>query len=354
MRIKALKKSCETRQLDAYLITDLKNIYYFTGFLDIAGAALRLLVPRDGSATLFVPPLSYEAARATAGNCLVEAVPKGVKPVTHLCRELTARHLDVVGFDDLPLAQYLQLTADGTSSSIRHWPRLVADLRRVKDAQEVELMKQAAALTDAGARAGMEWVRAGVREYEVAAEIEYAMRRRGSEGAAFETVVASGPRSAHPHGVASDRVIMRGDAVVLDLGAVYRGYRSDITRTVFVGEPSPQQAAVLQVVMEAHDDAFHAMRGGVEARVVDERARRIFAAKGLDQYFIHGLGHGVGLDIHEAPTLSPDSVDVLAAGNVVTDEPGLYLPGFGVRIEDTVLIHAESGEKLTRTEYVTG
>jgi Xaa-Pro aminopeptidase len=215
-------------------------------------------------------------------------------------------------------------------------------------------MKQAAALTDAGARAGMEWVRAGVREYEVAAEIEYAMRRRGSEGAAFETVVASGPRSAHPHGVASDRVIMRGDAVVLDLGAVYRGYRSDITRTVFVGEPSPQQAAVLQVVMEAHDDAFHAMRGGVEARVVDKRARRIFAAKGLDQYFIHGLGHGVGLDIHEAPTLSPDSVDVLAAGNVVTDEPGLYLPGFGVRIEDTVLIHAESGEKLTRTEYVTG
>lgn len=215
-------------------------------------------------------------------------------------------------------------------------------------------MKEAAAWTDVGARVGMEWVRAGVREYEVAAEIEYAMRRRGSEGAAFETVVASGPRSAHPHGVASDRVIARGDAVVLDLGAVYRGYRCDITRTVFVGAPSPQQAAVFQAVMGAHDAALQGMRDGVEARGVDQQARQVLAAQGWDAYFIHGLGHGVGLDIHEPPTLSPESEDILVAGNVVTDEPGVYLPGFGVRIEDTVLIQREDGQKLTQAPYGGG
>ncbi len=354
MRMTAVRKGCEQHHVDACVLTNLQNIYYVTGFLDIAGATVSLLVPLDGPATLFVPTLSYEAARAAAANCAVEVVPKGVKPVARLHQELTARRFQAVGFDDLPLAAYLQLTADGAPPRVRHLPRLVADLRRVKDAQEIAWMKEAAAWTDVGARVGMEWVRAGVREYEVAAEIEYAMRRRGSEGAAFETVVASGPRSAHPHGVASDRVIARGDAVVLDLGAVYRGYRCDITRTVFVGAPSPQQAAVFQAVMGAHDAALQGMRDGVEARGVDQQARQVLAAQGWDAYFIHGLGHGVGLDIHEPPTLSPESEDILVAGNVVTDEPGVYLPGFGVRIEDTVLIQREDGQKLTQAPYGGG
>jgi Xaa-Pro dipeptidase len=351
MRITTLKKSLEEQQLDAYLITNLKNIYYFTGFLDIEGATLSLLVPLDGAATLFTPPLSYEAAREKAGNCLVEEVPKGVKPFNRISKELIDRQISVVGFDDLSIAWYIQLTKDVASTSLSHVPRLVEKLRRVKDEQEIDFMKKAAELTDVGALAGMECVRAGVREYAVAAEIEYAMRRRGSEGAAFETVVASGPRSAHPHGVSTDRVITRGDAVVLDLGAVYHGYRCDITRTVIVGKPSSNQADVLSLLMEAQEDAFNAIREGVEATAVDRRARTIIAEKGFDRYFIHGLGHGVGLDIHEPPTLSPESEDVLEAGNVVTDEPGLYLPGFGARIEDTVLVHERCGEKLTKTPY---
>ncbi len=295
--------------------------------------------------------MSYEAAREKAENCLVEEVPKGVKPFNRISKELTDRQISVVGFDDLPIAWYLQLTKDVASTSLSHIPRLVGNLRRVKNEQEITLMKKAAELTDVGALTGMECVRAGVREYEVAAEIEYAMRQRGSEGAAFETVVASGPRSAHPHGVSTDRVITRGDAVVLDLGAVYHGYRCDITRTVIVGKPSSTQADVLKLLMDAQEDAFTAIREGVEAKAVDRRARTIIAEKGFDRYFIHGLGHGVGLDIHEPPTLSPESEDVLEAGNVVTDEPGLYLPGFGARIEDTVLVHEGCGEKLTKTRY---
>ena len=351
MRITTLKNSLEKHRLDAYLVTNLNNIYYFTGFQDIAGATLSLLVPLDGAVTLFAPPLSYEAAREKAGNCIVEEVSKGVKPFSRICKELTDRQIDVVGFDDLPIARYLRLAKDMASMSFRHIPSLVGNLRKVKDEQEIEFLKKAAELTDVGALAGMEYVRAGIREYEVAAEIEYAMRRLGSESAAFETVVASGPRSAHPHGVSTDRMITRGDSVVMDLGAVYRGYRSDITRTVIVGKPSSNQADVLNLLMKAQEAAFQAIREGVKAQMVDMCARTIIAEKGFDRYFIHSLGHGVGLDIHEPPTLSPESEDILVAGNVVTDEPGIYLPGFGARIEDTVLVQERGGEKMTKTRY---
>ena len=185
----------------------------------------------------------------------------------------------------------------------------------------------------------------------MAAEIEYAMRSRGSEGTAFETVVASGPRSAYPHGCSTDRVIKSGDSVVLDLGAVYSGYRCDITRTLIVGEPSSRQAAVLKLLMEAEEEAFRAIREGVRARDVDMSARRIIEDGGFGEYFIHGLGHGVGLDIHEPPRLSSESEDVLEGGNVITDEPGVYMQGFGARIEDTVLVHEKTGERLTKAGY---
>ncbi len=351
MRINALQKAIEDNQLDAYLITNLKNIYYFTGFMDIAGAELSFLVPVDGEPTLLTPPLSYIAAREKAGNCRVEEVPMGDKPLNRLVMELQNQQIHVVGFDDLSIAWYLNLTQELASKSLIQNQSLVWDLRRVKDDEEIGFMRKAAELTDTGANVGMEFVSDGVREYEVAAEIEYEMRRRGSEGVAFETVVASGPRSAYPHGLSTDRVIKRGDSVVMDLGAVYRGYRSDITRTVIVGTPSPNQVRVLNLLMEAQEEAFKAIRDGVNASDIDALARNIIAAEGYGRYFIHGLGHGVGLDIHEPPRLSHQSTDCLKAGNVVTDEPGIYLPGFGARIEDTVLVHQTDGERLTRANY---
>lgn len=351
MRIDALKKNLEKNQVDAYLITNLKNIYYFTGFMDIAGAELSLLVPVDDVPILLTPPLSYIAAREKAGDCLVEEVPIGEKPLNRLVTELKNPEIKVVGFDDLSISWYLNLTEELVSNRFIQNQSIVWGLRRVKDKAEIHCMKKAAELTDAGANVGMEFVGAGVREYEVAAEIEYEMRRRGSEGVAFETVVASGPRSAYPHGLSTDRIIKKGDSVVMDLGAVYLGYRSDITRTVIVGKPSPNQVSVLKLLMEAQEEAFKAIRDGVRARDVDSVARKLIEAGGYGRYFIHGLGHGVGLDIHEPPRLSHESEDCLKAGNVVTDEPGIYLPGFGARIEDTVLVHRKSGERLTRARY---
>ncbi len=229
---------------------------------------------------------------------------------------------------------------------------MVWKLRMIKDETELNYMRRAAELTSEGMKAAIQTVKAGLREFEVAAEIEYAMRRRGSGGVAFDTTVASGVRSAYPHGGCTDRKIRKGDFVVLDIGAKYQNYRSDLTRTLTVGEPSSKQQRVYRVVKEAQEKAFQNVRAGVKACNVDTVARELIENEGYGEYFVHSLGHGVGLEIHESPTLGPESKDKLRAGNVVTVEPGIYIVDFGgVRIEDTVLVHKGRAEKLTDASY---
>jgi Xaa-Pro dipeptidase len=209
-----------------------------------------------------------------------------------------------------------------------------------------------ARLASEGMRVACEVVAAGVKEYEVAAEIEYAMRKQGSSGTAFETIVASGSYSAFPHGGCSDREIRKGDLVVVDIGATYKFYRSDMTRTLVAGKPSEKQKKLYQIVKTAQDKAFEALKPNVKAKDVDAAARKIIADAGFGECFVHSLGHGVGLEVHEPPTLSPESKEVLAVGNVVTVEPGIYLVGYGgIRIEDTVLVQRSGAEKLTSGPY---
>jgi Xaa-Pro aminopeptidase len=226
----------------------------------------------------------------------------------------------------------------------------------VKDEAEIDLMKKAADLTSMGMKVAYEVIRPGVKEYEVAAEVEYAMRRKGSWGVAFDTIIASGVRSAFPHGGGgtllgggcTDRKISNRDLVVVDMGAICQQYRSDITRTIVAGKPSSRQEKLYAIVKAAHDRAFQAVRSGAKAKDVDAAARKVIADAGYGDFFVHGLGHGVGLEVHEGPTLSSVSKDNLTAGNVVTDEPGIYIPDFGgVRIEDTVLVRKAKAEYLT-------
>ena len=180
---------------------------------------------------------------------------------------------------------------------------------------------------------------AGVTEADIALEIEYRMKKMGATGTSFETIVASGVRSALPHGVATNKVIENGDAVVIDMGAVYKGYCSDITRTVFVGEPTKEQRHVYDLVEKAQKFAIDKIEAGVSCKEVNEVAVNEFKKHAMEQYFVHSLGHGVGLDVHERPFVAGRSSDVFEAGMVVTVEPGLYLPGkFGVRIEDMVMV----------------
>ena len=346
-RIKAIKKQLENLGLDGYLVTNVRNVYYLTDFLDISNASLCLIVPLDSDPVLLTYQLSYLAASETAKGCTVKVVDPG-SLAECMIEEAVQLKLKNIHFDEMSFPTYLKMLGKGLE--VKQDSDMIWNLRRIKEKVEIEYMKRAAELTDVGAQAGLEAVKAGTLEYEVAAEAEYAMRRNGSEGVAFETVVASGPRSAYPHGICADRRIHKGDIVVLDLGALFKGYRSDITRTMIVDEPSPRQREVFDLVLEAQEKAFRHIHSGVACREVDEVARNVLKKGGYVKEFLHGVGHGVGLDTHEQPTLSSRSNDFLEVGNIVTVEPGIYIKGFGgVRIEDTVLVLKEEGDRLTKT-----
>ena len=189
-------------------------------------------------------------------------------------------------------------------------------------------------------------------EYEVAAEIEYAMRSRGAGPTAFETIVASGACSAFPHGGCTGREIRDGDFVVVDIGATSEYYCSDMTRTFVAGTPSERQTLIYDTVKAAQQKAFEAMKPGMPVADLDATARNVIAESGFGDFFVHRLGHGVGLEVHEPPSMGATSKEKLAAGYIVTDEPGIYIPGYGgVRIEDTVLITRDGAERLTIGPY---
>ena len=351
MRMDAVREKLLGEKLDCYVATGVKNIYYLTGFLDISTATLSLVIPPEGEPTLLVARLSLNAAATQAQNCQVKAMAVGETMANRLLEELKKVSPKRAGYDTFPLQTYLTLSQGLQGTELLGRPEYVTDQRRVKDDDEVALMRRACEMADAGMEAAIEAIRPGAKEYEIAAQAEYAMRLRGSMGAAFETLVASGPRSAFPHGISSDREIMEGELVTVDLGATWKGYCSDITRTVVAGKASRKDLRILRKVKEAHNRVLEEIRPGAEAAKVDGVARTVLGPS-LADYFVHGLGHGVGLDIHEAPTLSWTSKDVLEAGNVVTDEPGVYIQGHGgVRTEDTVLVTSDGCVKLTSVPY---
>ena len=210
------------------------------------------------------------------------------------------------------------------------------------------MIREACRIASIGMQTAKEIMWLGTKEKDAAAEIEYAMRKAGSDGVAFETIVASGATSAYPHGSNLERTIQDGDFVIVDIGATHKFYRSDLTRTFIASRATYHQAAIYDAVKLAHEKALEAIKPQVAASEVDRAARRVIEEAGFGECFVHNLGHGVGLEVHEAPFLSPDSKDILAIGNVVTDEPGIYVPGLGgVRIEDTVLVTKNGAEVLT-------
>lgn len=348
-RIEALRQKClNSEGFDGFLIANETNILYFTG----SPGASCLLVPKHGESILYVYGVNYEQVKAEARGFRVELVKREenlMEKVAGFVRDLGIRKL---AFDTLIFENYHVITERLRDTKLEPQGALVWSLRRIKDAEELELMRKAAELAYEGMKTAREVLSIGMREYEVAAEIEYAMRRRGSWGTAFETIVASGARSAYPHGGCFDRKIEAGDLVVIDIGASYRHYRSDMTRTFIVGKPSEKQKQIYDLVRAAQEKAIMAIKPGVKASDVDAAARGVIEKAGYGENFVHGLGHGVGLEVHEPPTLSPQSMDKLERGNVVTVEPGIYIVGFGgIRIEDMVLVNEFGAEKLTDDFY---
>ena len=352
-RIETLRQTAfEKAKFDGFIVFNSANLTYLTGF----SGASALLIPKNGESIVYVYGVNYAHAKAELSGFTVDLVKHGENVMAKIAKHAEAFKIKKLAVDALNMESWQALSkALGDEKMLVADNSFVQELRKVKDEKEIRLMRKAGKLTCEGMRVAYETVASGVREYEVAAEIEYAMRRQGSSGTAFETIVASGACSAFPHGGCSDRIIREGDLVVVDVGATYKFYHSDMTRTLMAGKPSEKQKKLYQTVKTAQDKAFEALKPNAKAKDVDAVARKIIADAGYGEYFVHGLGHGVGLEVHEPPILSPESKDVLAVGNVVTVEPGIYLVGYGgVRIEDTVLVQKNGAQKLTNGAYTLG
>ena len=334
----------EERELDQLLVNDLINVRWLTGFTGTNGLAL---VGRD--LKLFVTDFRYvEQARAQVPDSFEHARGK-----QELSEEAIKRMSGRVGYDDVHMTvrQFNKLR-DAVPEGVELVPAggVVEELRAVKDAREVEAIRAAAALADEVFAEIAERGLVGRTEHEVAVDAEIGFRRRGAAGPSFSPIVASGPHGALPHAVPRQVPIEADTLVVVDMGCVLDGYSSDCTRTYATGEGlSDEMRSVYDLVLRAQLAALDAVRAGVGGRSVDSVARDLIGSEGRADQFGHGLGHGVGLDIHEDPRLSQSVSDKpLAAGNVVTVEPGVYVPGaFGVRIEDLVVVTDDRPEILT-------
>ncbi|HZU40257.1 MAG TPA: Xaa-Pro peptidase family protein [Solirubrobacteraceae bacterium] len=332
--------------VDALLVSDPLNLRYLTGFSGSNGLA----VIAPGRAVFLTDFRYTERAAAELDEAFERHTVPGGELLEAVAEFLPEGEL-ALGFDDahLSVRQHAGLSERlGERVRLLGVCGLVESLRAIKDEAEIAHIAEAAELADAALRRivgdGLE----GRTETDVALALEIDMRRRGATRPSFPVIVAAGANGALPHAAPRDVEIRRGDLVVIDWGAELDGYCSDCTRTFSVGEPAPEARRVYELVLEAQLAGLHAVRAGVDGRDADSAARDLIEAGGHGQHFGHGLGHGVGIEVHEAPRLSQRSSDRLEPGHVVTVEPGIYLPGrFGVRIEDLVAVTANGPRVLT-------
>ncbi|MCU1678449.1 MAG: peptidase family protein [Frankiales bacterium] len=336
------------RDVDAILVTTPMNVRYLTGFTGSNGAVLVY-----GDVVRLATDGRYEeqARRETGIHDL--DITRDLMRV--LVEAAGSRGASVVGFEreHLTVARHdvLRAAAGDAHVDLRGVTGIVECARQVKDESELDALRRAAAIADAAfADVVPRLLRPGSTERDVAVALEESMRRLGADAPAFATIVAAGVNGAEPHHSPTSYAIRAGDLVTIDMGARLDGYHSDMTRTVCVGAPEPWQRDIYAVAQAAQRAGRAAVREGTPARTIDSAARAVIEAAGFGEFFVHGVGHGVGLQIHEAPMLFGDTEVTLEAGMVVTVEPGIYLPGRGgVRIEDTVVVG--TGEVLTRASY---
>jgi Xaa-Pro aminopeptidase len=344
-RQQRLRSVLEKQGTQSIVVSNLTNVYYLTGFRGSAG----LCALGTDRAMLFVDPRYTLQAHEQAQG--VEVHEHRGRLIQGAAKWLEAARARTVGYDDryLTCAGFRELEAAlPKRCALRPVGGLVEELRAVKDPTEVGYIREAARLTSTVFEEVSKHLRPGLRESDLAAEIEYRLRKQRAEGVAFETIVASGARSAFPHARPSSKLLKKNELVIFDLGAIISGYAADMTRTVFLGRPDQRVKRLYNAVLDAQRHATAKITAGRRAGAVDSAARRELARRGLGRYFTHSTGHGVGLDIHEQPRLAKGERTLLPAGCVVTVEPGIYLEGLGgIRIEDTVLVNEGGSEVLT-------
>jgi Xaa-Pro aminopeptidase len=348
-RLAALRRGLVDLPLDGLLVTTQENVRYLSGF---SGSLGYLVVTSDAAEIVGDSRYWLQMEAEAPAFTLDQAGPSGGL-LGVVAERLKALHVRQIGFESqqLTVDQHQRLRAS-LPAEVTLTPTIavVENIRTSKTSEEIALLRRAAGIASRAFDRVREAIRPGLRERDVAFLLEQTFRELGADGPAFETIVAAGERGALPHGRASDRVIDRGDMVVVDFGARAGGYNSDVTRTVVVGEPTAEQRRVIAAVAAAQAASLALMKPGATADAVDRRARE--ALTGERHAFAHGLGHGVGLDVHERPYLSASDHTSLAAGMVITNEPGIYVPGWGgVRLEDMVLVTEGEPEVLTTASH---
>ncbi|WP_372629717.1 M24 family metallopeptidase [Cohnella sp.] len=342
LRVARLREAIAGTEGHALLVTNRLNVRYLTGFTGTSGAAL---ISADKA--MFVTDFRYteQAAEQARGFDILKHGADMNATIAGLLKEWGAEKL-LIEEQDVTYAAYRKMEEAFRPAELLRSEGIVEKLRMTKDEDELAILQEAADLADRTFDHILAFLKPGATERSIALEIEFFMRSQGATSSSFDTIVASGERSALPHGVASNKTIGAGEFVTLDFGAYYKGYCSDITRTVVVGKASDKHKEIYAIVQEAQQYALDHLRPGMTGKEGDALTRDIITRYGYGEYFGHGTGHGIGLEIHESPRLSLTGDVVLTPGMVVTVEPGIYLPGFGgVRIEDDVVM-TEGGIRI--------
>jgi Xaa-Pro aminopeptidase len=344
-RVAAVRRRLVDLQLDAFVVTAPENIRYLSGFsgslgyLIVGGEVGEILGDSRYWLQMEEEAPAFTLVRSGPSHGLWALVADRLKALSSKRVGFESQHLTVDQHQRLQAALPTEVTLVPTAG-------LVEELRMSKTPEEIDLLRTVAAIASRAFDHVREAIRPGLRERDVAFLLEQAFRELGADGPAFETIVAAGDRGALPHGRASDRVLAQGDMVVIDFGAQAGGYHSDTTRTIVLGEPTVEQRRAIAAVAEAQAASLALMRPGATADAVDRRAREVLARE--PNAFAHGLGHGIGLMVHERPFLSATDQTSLKPGMIITIEPGIYVPGWGgVRLEDMVLVTEGEPEVLT-------
>lgn len=369
-----LRHLMQDKQIDGVLLDSPSNLYYYTGF---TGGEAMFFMAVKGKALE-----NGEASGDGQESGYIITDSRYYEQVEKECPELVLLKLEQTGYgqvvkglldriygekvrnqdgcmekaciaveDTMQLASYRKLSEACKDYSFQTASDSMNACRMVKDDVELTKLAKAEAIGDAAFSYILDRIKPGITEAEIALELEFFMKRQGASRLSFDTIVASGSNSSMPHAQVTDRRVEKGDFVTMDFGCVYQGYCSDMTRTVAVGAPTEEMKKVYQIVLDANLRALDSIREGIRCSEIDAVARDYIRACGYGAYFGHGLGHGVGLDIHEEPRFSPKCGVITKENMVITDEPGIYLPGrFGVRIEDLVVVKKEGYETLSRSD----
>ena len=341
-RVQAFLDKMEEKELDGIIINNLKNVYYLTGFWGSNGT---VFISRDRQ-VLVTDARYIIAAKQEVTGFEIFAERDELATIAKIAKDMG---LSRIGFEDeISVSYYHRMQAAFEGLELIPQTQFVEALRMIKDDTEIATIRKACSISDQAFHDALEFIKPGKTEIEIANFLDFRMRELGAAGLSFDTILASGINSSKPHAHPMHKPVELGEAITMDFGCLYEHYVSDMTRTIYLGHVSDEQAVIYNTVLKANQALIDQAKAGLSFRDFDKIPRDIIVEAGYGQYFTHGIGHGIGLDIHEEPYFSQTSTEVIKSGMVLTDEPGIYIEGkYGVRIEDDILITDTGCELLT-------